>query len=168
MTTAMPVGGGWKRWLPALIGTAGMTVALLLLSRLLDRPGGAGGPAIPGRDIALAVHIVSALAALPLGGFVLWRRKGDAAHRRLGRIWAALMLVVAISSYWLRTLSGGFSFIHLLSVLTLIAIPLAVFNVRRGNIKAHVAGMRGLYIGLVVAGLFALMPGRTIGHLIFG
>jgi uncharacterized membrane protein len=157
------------RWGEQIIlfgATAVMTAILWLLSVAL---GGVGvGPSVAGREIALPIHIVTALLALPLGAFVLWRPKGTASHKALGRLWVVLMLVVAVSSYWLRTLSGGFSFIHLLSVLTLVSIPIAIYHARRGNIRAHMGAMRGVYIGLVVAGLFAMAPNRTLGQMLFG
>ena len=159
--------GRWREVLPVAVGTFGMTLALWLMSRTLEH-GGAGAGMIAGRDIALPVHLAGALIALPLGAFVLWRPKGTPTHKALGRLWVAVMFVVAISSYWLRTLSGGFSFIHLLSVLTIVALPLGILQARRGNIPAHLRAMRGVYIGLVVAGVFALAPTRTLGGMLFG
>ena len=38
----------------------------------------------------------------------------------------------------------------------------------RGNIAAHKRMAVGLYIGLLVAGAFTLLPGRLIGNLVFG
>jgi len=142
--------GRWREMVPVAIGTFVVTFALWLMSYSLDR-GEPGAGMIAGRAIALPVHLVGALIALPLGAFVLWRPKGT-----------------LISSYWLRTLSGGFSFIHLLSVLTIVALPLGIMQARRGNIPAHLRAMRGVYIGLVVAGLFALAPQRTLGGMVFG
>ena len=119
-------------------------------------------------SIALAVHLATVLPAVPLGAYVLWGRKGDARHRLLGRIWAMLMVVTALSSFGLRGLTGQFSLIHLLSLLTLVAIPRAIWQARRGNIKAHRRTMRNVYIGLLVAGLFAFLPGRILGTALFG
>jgi uncharacterized membrane protein len=159
--------GRWREMVPVAVGTFAVTFALWLLSYSLDR-GEPGAGMIAGRAVALPVHLVGALIALPLGAFVLWRPKGTATHKMLGRLWVAVMMVVAISSYWLRTLSGGFSFIHLLSVLTIVSLPLGIMQARRGNIPAHLRAMRGVYIGLVVAGLFALAPQRTLGGMLFG
>jgi uncharacterized membrane protein len=159
--------GPWRELLPVAIGAFGVTLALWLLSYTLER-GESGAGMIAGRDIALPVHLAGALLALPLGAYVLWRPKGTATHKALGRLWVAVMMVVAISSYWLRTLSGGFSFIHLLSVLTIVALPLGIMQARRGNIPAHLRAMRGVYIGLIVAGLFAMAPTRTLGGMLFG
>ena len=164
---AVKSGQWWRGPLPVLVITAIATFILWLLSQWAG-VGRAIEGKIPGHDIALPVHLVCALAALPLGAFVLWRPKGTVTHKLLGRAWAVLMLVTAISSYWLRTLNGEFSYIHLLSVLTLVSLPFGIYQARTGNIAAHFRTMRGLYIGLVVAGGFAMAPNRELGELLFG
>ena len=147
--------------------TAAATLALWRLSNLL--PVSAANSVPPrAEQIAVAIHIVAATIAVPLGGYVLWGRKGDARHKALGRIWAALMIVIAVSSYWLRTINGGFSFIHLFSVLTLVSIPLGIFYARAGRMQDHRYTMRNLYIGLIVAGLFSFAPGRLPFAMLFG
>ncbi len=146
--------------------TAGATLALMFASQTIDTP--VLGGRIPGAQAALAVHVAAAFAALPLGGYVLWARKGDARHKALGRLWAGLMVVIALSSLWLRSLTGGFSFIHLFSILTLVSIPLAIVYARRGRVQEHLKTMRGLYIGLLVAGAFSFMPDRLLGNALFG
>jgi uncharacterized membrane protein len=164
---AVKSGQWWRGPLPVLVVTALATFILWLLSQWAG-VGRATAGKIPGHDVALLIHLVCALAAVPLGAFVLWRPKGTATHQLLGRTWAVLMLVVAVSSYWLRTLNGGFSYIHLLSVLTLVSLPFGIYQAGTGNIAAHLRTMRGLYIGLVVAGGFAMAPNRKLGELLFG
>ena len=75
----------------------------------------------------IAAHLDAALLALVLGAVVLMRRKGTASHRRLGQAWVALMIVVALSSFWILEIrnGAGFSVIHLLSAWTLLALALA-------------------------------------------
>lgn len=160
-------GSPWRDQAEVFAATAAVTMILWLLSQWTGLGTAAGGR-VPGRDIALPVHLTCALIAVPLGALVLWRPKGTAMHKLLGRLWAVLMLVAAVSSYWLRTLNGGFSFIHLLSVLTLVAIPFGIYQARNGRIAAHLRTMRSVYIGLIVAGLFAMAPNRTLGELLFG
>jgi uncharacterized membrane protein len=112
----------------------------------------------------ILIHLGAALAALGLGAAVFLGRKGTFGHRMLGRVWAGLMLVAAISTYWIRT-GGGFSWIHGLSIVTLIALAFAVHFAVVGNIRRHQRIMQGLFFGaLVVAGAFTLLPGRLIGH----
>ena len=156
----------WRR--PGVIVAASLAVTLLFwgLSLLIGRPDGWRPPR--GAEIALFVHLGTAVPAVPLGAFVLWGRKGGSIHKLLGRVWAGLMMATAISTFWLQSLAGGFSFIHLFSVLTLVSIPLAIWNARRGNIRAHRNAMRGVYFGLIAAGLLAAAPGRYLGELLFG
>lgn len=119
---------------------------------------------------AITIHLIAALPALVLGAIVLARPKGTAIHRALGRVWAGLMMVVAISSFWIRGIDGGggYSVIHLLSVLTIFGIGFAVYSIRRGKPRAHRGWMIGTYCGLVGAGLGTLAPGRLISDFLFG
>jgi uncharacterized membrane protein len=118
---------------------------------------------------AIQIHLATVIPALPLGTWLLWRTpKGDAAHRIGGRVWALLMLVTAIDSFWIRTISGGIGPIHLFSVLTLVQIPRAIWFAKSGQIERHLKTMRGVFFGLIAAGLFAMAPGRTLWALLFG
>lgn len=56
----------------------------------------------------IALHAGTAIAALLLGAGVLMLRKGTRFHKILGRSWVALMLAVALSSFWI-TRDGSFS-----------------------------------------------------------
>lgn len=117
---------------------------------------------------ALWVHLATVIPAVPLGAWVLWGPKGTPAHKAAGRVWALMMLVTAIDSFWLRSLTGGIGPIHIFSVLTLVSIPVSIWNARRGNIEAHRRAMVGVYVGLFVAGGFAMLPGRFLSTLFFG
>ena len=110
----------------------------------------------------LPVHLAAALLALVLGATVLLRRKGDAPHRLLGRLWVALMLVVSLTSFGI-TRGGQFSWIHGLSVITLLALAGAIWSIRRGNRPGHQRFMLGAYLGLIGAFAGALAPGRVLG-----
>ena len=111
---------------------------------------------------AIAIHLAAALAALLLGGLVLASRKGTPRHRLAGRTWVLLMAATAISSFWIRH-NGHFSWIHLLSVWVLFLLVMAVVSIYKGNVRAHRRSITGTYIGLAVAGTFALMPHRLMG-----
>ncbi|MGO1166373.1 MAG: DUF2306 domain-containing protein [Janibacter sp.] len=113
----------------------------------------------------LVSHLVAALIALPLGGYQLFRpTKGDTRHVLLGRVWAGLMLWVALTSYWIRDIRDGeFSLLHILSTVTLVTVTLGVLNARRGNIAAHKGNMRGSWLGLCGAFIGAVaVPDRVI------
>ncbi len=116
----------------------------------------------------LAVHAGTALSALALGAVVLFRRKGNATHRMLGRVWVALMMIVSLTAFGIQT-QGHLSWIHLLAVVTPVYLIAGIYHAKRGNIASHLGAMRGVYIGLVIAAIFALAtPGRALTKLVFG
>lgn len=122
-------------------------------------------------SLAIRIHAFSALAALALGTVQLAAPKGTLPHRALGGIWAALMLSVAISSFWIHGMRwiGPFGPIHLLSLFVLWALPMALWRAHRHEATLHAKGMTGLfYGGLVLAGLFTLWPGRVMNQVVFG
>ncbi len=119
---------------------------------------------------AILVHLISALLAISLGLAILLMPKGTQPHKTFGRGWVVLMLISATSSFWIKGAGGfmfGFSWIHLLTVWTLISLSLAIYFIRRQKIGLHKAFMIGTFVGLTGAGLGALMPGRLIGNFLF-
>jgi uncharacterized membrane protein len=114
---------------------------------------------------AVKIHAAAAIASLLLGAVVLFVRKGDARHRTMGRLWAGLMAITAVSSFWIRDnpVVLGFGPIHTLSVITLIGLFQGVMAARARRIEAHRKGMRSLYFfALIAAGTFTLLPGRRM------
>ena len=119
----------------------------------------------------IQLHAFAALAAFGLGVVQLSAPKGTIPHRVFGWIWAALMLAVVLSSFFIHTIRlwGPWSPIHLLSLLTLVMVPLAVLRARRHQVDKHRRAMTGLFVGaLVVAGIFTLLPGRIMHEVVFG
>ena len=116
------------------------------------------------REVALAIHLATVIPAIPLGGWVLLRRKGGARHRLLGKIWLALMVTAAVSAIWIRHLNDGrFSVIHLLVPVVLVASWRAVASAKAGNIVAHRRGLLLMFVGaLLIPGLTAFVPGRLM------
>ncbi|WGM45336.1 hypothetical protein KOAAANKH_00198 [Brevundimonas sp. NIBR10] len=120
------------------------------------------------QPVVIQLHVGAALSALLIGTVLLLGVKGNTLHRTLGWSWVIAMATVAISSFFIRT-SGTFSWIHLLSGWTVIALPMAVFAARRHDIKSHRRGMTGLFVGgLLIAGLFTFAPGRLMWKIVFG
>src|SRR5437868_8680124 len=95
----------------------------------------------------IQVHAFAAMAALTLGIVQLAAPKGTLPHRTIGWIWVALMAVIAVSSFWIHQLRlvGPFSPIHLLSIFTLVMLPLAVIHARRHNVDRHRRAMIGIF-----------------------
>jgi uncharacterized membrane protein len=116
-------------------------------------------------------HAFAALAALVTGGAQLALPKGTTRHRVMGYAWAALMLVIAISSFWIQQirLIGPFSPIHILSIIVLVTVPLAVWHAHMHRIEKHRRVMISLYVfALIGAGVFTLLPGRIMHAVVFG
>jgi len=115
-------------------------------------------------SLPIAVHLAAAVPALALGAAILLRRNGTPAHKALGRLWAALMAVAALSSFWILELRNGigWSWIHGLSAWTLVSLACAFYFIRRGDVRAHQRFMIGTFLGLIGAGAAALAPGRFL------
>ena len=123
-------------------------------------------------DPAIQLHAATATAALVLGALILFRRKGTALHRLLGRVWVALMLVVATSALFINEirLIGPFSPIHIFSVMTYVGIGQGLWAIRvQRNLAVHRAQMQSVYLGaLILAGAFTFLPGRRMHAVLFG
>jgi uncharacterized membrane protein len=120
---------------------------------------------------AIPLHAFAAMAAFLLGLVQFAAPKGTLPHRTLGWIWVVLMAVVAASSFWIQTirLVGPFSPIHLLSIFTLVVLPLAVWRAHTHRVADHRRMMILIFAGaLVVAGVFTLVPGRIMHRVVFG
>jgi uncharacterized membrane protein len=136
-----------------------MGICAMNFAPLLD-----AAPAIP-------VHAFAAMAAFALGIVQFAAPKGTLPHRTLGWIWVGLMLSVAVSSFWIHQirLVGLWSPIHLLSIFTLITVPLGVWRAHRHQVADHRRIMILIFSGaLVIAGLFTLLPGRIMHAVVFG
>ena len=119
----------------------------------------------------IPLHAFAAMAAFVLGLIQFVAPKGTLPHRTIGWIWVALMAVVAISSFWIHQirLVGPFSPIHLLSIFTLVMLPLGVWRAHRHQVVDHRRIMVLTFTGaLVIAGLFTLLPGRIMHAVVFG
>jgi uncharacterized membrane protein len=120
---------------------------------------------------AIQLHAFSAIAAFFLAAFQLAAPKGTLPHRTFGWLWVSLMLTVCISSFWIHELRvwGEWSPIHLLSISTLVALPLAVRHAQRHDVVRHRKAMLGIFAGaLVIAGFFTFWPGRIMHEVLFG
>ena len=128
-------------------------------------------PATPWvRDVALATHLATVIPAIPLGAYVILSKKGGARHKLLGKIWLTLMFVTAIATIFIRNINhGNFSWIHLFTLLSFVAVPKAIITARQGKIELHKKHLRNFFVGaLVIAGLTAFTPGRTMWQWAFG
>jgi uncharacterized membrane protein len=113
----------------------------------------------------LRLHVGTAVSALVIGFALLVGVKGRRFHKIAGWTWAACMMTVAISSFWLLN-NGHFSYIHFLSGWVSIAVPMALAAVRRRDLATHRAMMTRIFMGgLIIAGAFTFVPGRLMWRL---
>lgn len=119
----------------------------------------------------IQIHAFAAIAAFGLGIVQLTAPKGTLRHRAIGWIWVVLLAMVALSSFFIHEIKliGPFSPIHLLSIFTLVMIPLALAHARRHEVQRHRKAMTSIFIGaLVIAGAFTFLPGRIMHAVVFG
>ena len=115
-------------------------------------------------------HLATILAALALTPVMMFRRRGDRLHRRLGWVWCSAMFLTAALSFCIRGINqGGLSFIHILSGFTLVQVPLIAWSARTHRLAQHRAIVRAMVAGaLIIAGIFTLPPSRMLGEWLLG
>ena len=119
----------------------------------------------------IQLHAFSAMGALGLGLGQLALPKGTLPHRTTGWVWVLLMFSIAASSLFIHEMRlwGPFRPIHLLSLFTLVMLPVAVTHARHHRVPQHRWAMLGLFFGaLVIAGAFTFLPGRIMHAVAFG
>lgn len=120
----------------------------------------------------VAIHVACAVGALVLGPIALTARKGTTLHRWSGYTWVTLMLGAALSSLFLFEYQLpnvlGYGPIHLLTLVTFIGVGAGLWTIIQRKVHLHKRIMWRTYLGgCVGAGLFALMPGRFLGDLVW-
>ncbi|ALL14675.1 DUF2306 domain-containing protein [Caulobacter henricii] len=120
--------------------------------------------------LVIQLHVAGAVTAFVIGAVLLAGVKGTGLHKALGWTWVLAMTLTAVSSLFIRTINPGhFSLIHLLSGWTLIALPMAIFAIKRRKVRQHARAMTGMFVGgLLIAGLFTFLPGRLMWHVFLG
>lgn len=162
-------------WLGVAISAAVLVAAIAPFAPLILRR--ASDVSFSGPDWALAarlswivqMHIFAALSALAIGIVIMLRPKGRGLHTALGWSWVVAMATTAISSLWITDLNGSFwSFVHLLSGWTIVALPMAIFAIRNRKVEQHRRAMTGMFVGgLLVAGALTFIPGRFMFEFFF-
>ena len=114
--------------------------------------------------VAFAVTAICATVALAI------YKKGTPTHRWLGRAAAGAMGLTALSSFFILELNAGrFSYIHILSVVTLFGLVSGFRAARLGDRRAHVRSMvTTAVLGLGFAGAFTFVPGRLMWRIFMG
>jgi uncharacterized membrane protein len=123
----------------------------------------------------IQLHVFTVVPAFFLGTWqIFFSRKGMRMHRALGYVYLTLMTVTAVTALFIHQIPAidivyGFGPIHIFSLVTLFGVVGALRGAWSHNIKLHKRSMLGVYIGgLLIAGSFALLPGRLMHRVIFG
>ena len=120
---------------------------------------------------AVIVHLFLAVGALLLGPLAFWLRKGTLLHRASGYAWITLMTGAAVSSAFIRDFGlpnlMGYTVIHTLTVATFVGIGLGIWHISRRNVRRHRRVMQITYGAALLAGVFALLPERYLGSLLW-
>ena len=113
------------------------------------------------------IHLLAVIPAIFLGAINLLIEKGTLLHKRIGKVWAVLMLITAISSLFIMP-TGSFTWLHLFSILVIVYVPVGVSSIRKGHTRRHFGCMFGAYIGTVISAYFAVVtPGRFLYGVLF-
>ena len=119
---------------------------------------------------AIQFHVATVVPAALIGGIPLLLRKGTSVHRMAGRLWIALMVLTALSTFFIHEINlvGGFSPIHILSMVVLVSAADVIRSARRRDFVRHQRVVKSLYFGAIgIAGLFTLLPGRIMHEVVF-
>ncbi|MEY4750728.1 MAG: hypothetical protein RIQ60_2942 [Pseudomonadota bacterium] len=121
--------------------------------------------------LAVSLHLAVALGAVLLGPLALRARKGTTLHRGAGYVWISLMLLTAVSSLFIRDVSlpnlAGYTPIHLFTLLTFAGVFGGLRHIVQRRVQQHRRVMRSMYVSLLIAGAFTLLPGRYLGSLLW-
>ncbi len=120
--------------------------------------------------LSLQIHVAGALLALFVGAIIFLLPKGTGFHRLLGWTWVSSMIVVAATSIaMIVDFRTGINALHVFTAITVISLWGGLAGIRRGDVRQHAGSMVGLYVGgLILAGIFAFIPGRVMWASVFG
>jgi uncharacterized membrane protein len=119
--------------------------------------------------LQVKIHVATVLPAALIGAVQLARPKGTPSHRALGYVFMALMITTAIAAFFVRSINGGFTPIHLFIPLTFFGVIGGLWRIRNGDVRGHRYSMISLYVGAIgIAGLLTVLPGRIMHTIFFG
>jgi uncharacterized membrane protein len=119
---------------------------------------------------SVQLHVAAALLAMVVGVVIFVLPKGTGFHRALGWTWVSSMIIVAATSIaMIFDLKTGINALHVFTAVTVVSLWAGLTGIRRGDVRQHAGSMIGLYLGgLIIAGAFAFIPGRTMWQVVFG
>jgi uncharacterized membrane protein len=123
---------------------------------------------------AVQIHVATVVPAFFIGTWLIFfSRKGARNHRATGYVYLTLMTITAVAALFIHQLPAidvfyGFGPIHIFSFVTLFGVVGALRGAWSHNIRLHRSAMLGVYIGgILIAGTFAVLPGRIMHAIVF-
>ena len=98
-------------------------------------------------------HAVSATIALLIGPIWLFSSFKKSIYLYVMHAWVVLMIIVSITSFWIRDINPGkLSYIHILSVVTLLSIVQYIYlHKKQKSLTSIAKALGGVYIGLFLS-----------------
>src|SRR3982750_2213322 len=99
------------------------------------------------------LHLSASIVALLSGAVVLLRRKGNAAHRRIGWVYVVSMVVLNVTALMIYRLTRSFGPFHVAAVVSLASLIAGIIPAWRrlpknGWLDRHYSRMSYSYLGL--------------------
>ena len=119
--------------------------------------------------IPIPHHTVAGVLATLVGAAQLWLTKGTVLHRRLGYVWAGLIVFVALTGFFIfeRGVAPPFNYLSKpLSALVLVMLWWGIRLARSSKIKEHRQTMIQLFWLTMLIGLLTIQPGRIVHQIL--
>lgn len=110
-------------------------------------------------DMMIAMHTVAAVVAILCGLVVVFRPKGSALHKRVGKVYTVSIIAMIILSAFIREINHDqFSIFHLISIQTFLFVAAGMLSqIFRDRIRHwylwHARFMLYSYVTLIVTGI---------------
>ena len=119
--------------------------------------------------IPILHHTFAGVLASLVGAAQLWLTKGTVFHRRLGYVWAGLIVFVALTGFFIFETGVASPFSYLskpLSALVLVMLWWGIRLARAGKIMEHRQTMIKLFWLTMLIGLLTIQPRRIVHQIL--
>lgn len=108
------------------------------------------------------VHVLAALAAMAVGTFVLFIKKGTRTHRFLGYLYFYLMLTLNGTAFMLYGVLGTFGPFHAAAIISLLTLMAGFVPVIRRKPKSKWLMQHFTFMYFSIIGLYAAFASETL------
>jgi uncharacterized membrane protein len=108
------------------------------------------------------IHLMASVFALVSGTQVMWMKKGTKLHKQIGYLYAASMLTVFITSFFIYRLFGGFGIFHLAAIVGFVTLLAGMIPVITKKPKGQWLSLHYSFMYWSVIGLYAAFISETL------